>query len=252
MSKLSYLTEAAWLLLLLVFGVKAIDHYFMYEKAQVEFDLKSKLQSSEVQLSIETLSAINDTTHHYDQYAQKQLRFENLYQEVKNLNAQNQKLESALFGLLESVTDYMQYATMLKTSFRFVSSMELDNSGLSDKEISELNYLFTLVATFRGQSNIKVEESIKGYLPSLESTLQTLENQDFKWSMFKLHLSFILEKNIKASELLMNIKNSNVNNVISENLIELNKRMENITISISVYTVLCFCLLYTSPSPRDS
>ena len=250
MKKISYLIEVCLLAFLFIFGAKAIDQHFIYEKSQQEFSLKSQLQSSEVQLSIETLSAINDSTYHYDQYAQKQLRFENLYQAVKQLHEKNTALETALFDLLESVTDYMQYATMLKTSFRYVSNMELTDLGLNDKKLNSIHTLLTQVATFRGQSNLKVKDKIKKTLSDVNPILNDLEKKYVQWGMFRLHLKFILDKNIKASELLMRIKTSKVNDVISADLISLNNRMEAITVNVSTYIIfslLCvFGLFFTA------
>lgn len=245
MNKVSYLIEVFLLCVLSLLGAKAIDQYFIYEKSQQEFTLKSQLQSSEVQLSIETLSAINDTTYHYDQYAQKQLRFENLYQAVKQLNIKNTELETALFNLLESVTDYMQYATMLKTSFRYVSNMELSDLGLNDKKLNRLQTLLTQVATFRGQSNPSIKDKVNKTLSDVSPILNDLERKHVQWGMFRLHLKFILDKNIKASELLMKIKNSKVNDVISTDLISLNNRMEAITVTLSAYIILCLLCVFS-------
>ena len=245
MNKVSYLIEVFLLCVLFLLGAKAIDQYFIYEKSQQEFTLKSQLQSSEVQLSIETLSAINDTTYHYDQYAQKQLRFENLYQAVKQLNIKNTELETALFNLLESVTDYMQYATMLKTSFRYVSNMELSDLGLNDKKLNRLQTLLTQVATFRGQSNPSIKDKVNKTLSDVSPILNDLERKHVQWGMFRLHLKFILDKNIKASELLMKIKNSKVNDVISTDLISLNNRMEAITVTLSAYIILCLLCVFS-------
>jgi signal transduction histidine kinase/CheY-like chemotaxis protein len=244
MNKASYLIEVFLLCILFLVGVKATDQYFLYEKSQQEFTLKSQLQSSEVQLSIETLSAINDTTYHYDQYAQKQLRFENLYQAVKQLNIRNIVLEVALFNLLESVTDYMQYATMLKTSFRYVSNMQLNDLDLNDKKLNSLQALLTQVATFRGHSNPNVKDKINKTLSDVSPILNALEKEYVQWEMFRLHLKFILDKNIKASELLMKIKNSKVNDVIAADLISLNNRMEDITVTVIAYIILCLLCVF--------
>ena len=124
--KSSYVCEIFLLSLILISGVQSIDNFTAYQLEKKELALKSNLHNKAVELSVETLSAMSTATYHYDKYAQKQLGFERLLGASIELESTGQTFKNAMYEFLNSVTDYMQFATMLKTSFRFVASMALN------------------------------------------------------------------------------------------------------------------------------
>ena len=148
---LSYFIEVVILFFVLQTGMQFIDKYFYYQNIKSEFNIKSDLQYTAVELSVEVLSAMNSSVHHYDKYAQKQLKFERLFHEVKLLGVVEgrESLIKSLDYFLDHVTSYMQYATMLKTSFRFVSTMELNKQSLNQQQDTRISNIIALIAAYQ-------------------------------------------------------------------------------------------------------
>jgi signal transduction histidine kinase/CheY-like chemotaxis protein len=227
--KVSYLIEASFLCLILITGIQVINNYFYYKADKSEFDFKSELHDSSVELSVEVLSAMNNSVYHYDKYAQKQLEFEQLLQKVSQIDTVNdrQGLAQSLHEFLDNITSYMQYATMLKTSFRFVSSMELNKDSLDFQQKINISEIIALIAAYRNNADKVMSSDIKIRIDDLKETFVHLGGKDFKWNMFRLHTNFILSEHLKTAFLLKPIQETHISQLISEELLELNSRIEN-------------------------
>ncbi len=225
---LSYLIEGAILLLVCLSGSLFIDNYFYYQNDKMEFDIKSELHDSAVELTVEVLSAMNNSIYHYDKYALKQLEFERLYQKVESIETRNgrKELANSLNEFLSHVTSYMQYATMLKTSFRFVSSMGLNKAGLNKQQEIKISKIIVLIAAFRDNADPIILSDIKEEVAGFKNSFQAFSGQEFRWNMFRLHVNFILNEHLNAILLLQPIQDTHISRDISDDLLELNKRIE--------------------------
>ena len=238
--KRSYFIEVMILLLVLLAGGQCINHYFIYQNDKTEFDIKSDLHNTAVELSIEVLSAMNASIYHYDKYAAKQLEFERLYQEIKLAEklSGRQHLSRSLGDFLGYVTSYMQYATMLKTSFRFVSSMALNKDVLNTQQKNQLSKIIALVAAFRNNADTGLYADIKQEIENLSATFNNLGMQTFGWSMFRLHVKFILEEHLNATSLLQPIQDTQITRGISQDLLNLNKRIESDFLYMALWALM--------------
>ena len=245
-SKLSYIIEALILLCVLLAASQFINHYFDYQNDKSEFDVKSDLHDTTVELSIEVLSAMNTSIYHYDKYASKQLKFERLYQKIDLIEKSNshKQLSESLGDFLGHVTGYMQYATMLKTSFRFVSSMALNKGLLNTQQKNQISKIIALVAAFRNNADLALSIDIKEKIETLSSTLSDLGVQDFRWNMFRLHVKFILAEYLNAISLLQPIQDTLISRGISQDLLKLNERIENDFLYMSLWAMVS--LLFVS------
>lgn len=226
--EMSFLLEITLLVSILISGIYFIDNQSFYNNDKKEFDVKSDLHDTAVELSVETLTAMSNSIYHYDKYAQKQLEFERLFEDVKQveeLHGRN-KLTNPLEDFLGSVTSYMQCATMLKTSFRFVSSMELNKQSLNENQNNQISKIIALIAAFRNNANDVLLNNIKARIESIKETFLFLERQNFRWNMFRLHVNFILEEHLKAAYLLEPIQDTHISRVVSDDLKLLNGRIE--------------------------
>ena len=241
-TKLSYLIEAIILVSVLLAGSQFINHYFNYQNNKSEFDVKSDLHDTTVELSIEVLSAMNASIYHYDKYAAKQLEFERLYQEITLMEASNDrnKLSQSLNDFLGHVTGYMQYATMLKTSFRFVSSMAFNKDVLNINHKNKIMNIIALVAAFRNNSDLAVSNDIKENIKKLNLTFNGIETQNSRWNMFRLHVKFILAEHLNAISLLQPIQNTDISREISQDLLNLNERIEVDFIYMALWALITF------------
>lgn len=255
--ELSFLLELTLLVIILFSGMYFIDNLSFYNNDKKEFDVKSDLHDTAVELSVETLTAMSNSIYHYDKYAQKQLEFERLFEEVKKveeLHGRNQ-LTNPLDDFLGSVTSYMQYATMLKTSFRFVSSMELNKQALNEEQKNQISKIIALIAAFRNNADDALLNNIKNRIESIKETFFFLQRQNFRWNMFRLHVNFILEEHLKAAYLLEPIQDTHISRVVSDELKLLNGRVEqhffNMALSVLTLTLSVF-LLFLLAMARQS
>ena len=255
--EMSFLLEITLLVSILISGIYYIDNLSFYNNDKKESDVKSDLHDTAVELSVETLTAMSNSIYHYDKYAQKQLEFERLFEEVKQveeLHGRNQ-LTNPLEDFLGSVTSYMQYATMLKTSFRFVSSMELNKQSLNENQKNQISKIIALIAAFRNNADDALLNNIKARIESIKETFLFLERQNFRWNMFRLHVNFILEEHLKAAYLLEPIQDTHISRVVSDDLKLLNGRIEqhffNMALSVFVLILSVF-LLFLLAMARQS
>jgi signal transduction histidine kinase/CheY-like chemotaxis protein len=254
-NNISYFIECIILMSILLFGIIFIDNYFYYETDKEELELVSNLHGTSFELSVETLSAISNTTYHYDKYAQKQLGFERLFDEIKKLELDTPEFNTAVNEFLLSVTTYMQYATMLKTSFRFVSSMAVKKEELSNNHQGEISEIISLIAAFRDDPNDITETKIRNKLKLLNNSLTEKETSNFKWNMFSLHINFILNEYPKSNDLLIPIQKTNISAAIIQELFALNNRIEKRSIMILIYfsmTILLIFILFFAAMVRQS
>ena len=247
-SKSSYLFEFLLLSLILVSGIGFIDNYSFYQVDKKEFKLKSSLHNKAVELSVETLSAMSTATYHYDRYAQKQLGFERLLGKTINLGVADKKFQLAMADFLSSVTGYMQYATMLKTSFRFVSSMALKTKSLSESEKRQVSEVVSLIAVFRNNADKELLNNVAHRIGVLKNTFISLEKNYINWKMFRLHINFILSEHVNAATLLGPIQKTTISQFMSDDLKQLNEKIERhflkITLWLLAFSVGIFMLFF--------
>ena len=113
----TYLAEALLLLSILVSGKSFIDSYVTQIYIKNEIQHITNLAEFAVELTVETLSTMNQSTRHYDRFAQKQFNFEDTLQTLEETHTLSATLKNELTKFLSYVNSYMQLATMLKTSF---------------------------------------------------------------------------------------------------------------------------------------
>jgi|GEM_PF-1492821 len=248
--KSSYVCEIFLLSLILIAGVQSIDNFTAYQLEKKELALKSNLHNKAVELSVETLSAMSTATYHYDKYAQKQLGFERLLDASIELESTGQTFKNAMYEFLNSVTDYMQFATMLKTSFRFVASMALHTEGLNESEKRQVSEVISLIAVFRNNAEIALLANVSDRIGVLKNTFLTLEKKDVKWKMFRLHIEFILSEHLNAVYLLEPIQKTTISKIISDDIAHLNSRIEShffkITFWLLLFSVGIFMLFFVA------
>ena len=247
-AKLYYLFEIVLLGLIVIAGMGVIDNYYLYQVDKKEIDLKSSLHNKAVELTVETLAAISTATYHYDKYAQKQLGFERLFDDILDLGVTTPAFNSSMAEFLNSVTSYMQYATMLKTSFRVVSNMSVNTEGLNEIEKRQVAKVISLIAVFRNNEDKKLRKNVIKKIDRLMNVFSELESKDIKWKMFKLHIDFIIKEYFKAEELLEPIKSTKISHVMSHDLKQINHRIGDhffiMTVWILVFSVGVFSLLF--------
>lgn len=255
-----YIAEIIFIMLVLVAGLNVIDSYKVYSEDKREFELKSSLYHKAVELSVETLSAMSTATHHYDKYAQKHLGFERVFNEINSNKPTSGLFDQTVQDFFSATDGYMQYATMLKTSFRFVASMGLNIKNLTEDEARYVLEIISLIAVFRSESDLAVDE-MRSRFYELKSKLLGFDSSTVKLEMFLLHAEFILNNYHKSVQLLEPIRNAEISMNIGLDLKVLNGRIEShfltvmmflFVFSLSVFSLFFVAMVRQSKSLREA
>ncbi len=109
----------------------------------------------------------------------KQLGFERTFDNANNEQYTSEYFREAIQDFLSASTGYMQYATMLKTSFRFVASMALNTEGLTEYERRNVSEVISLIAIFRNNADLNLMDRVKSRIDDLKSTLKSIESKKY-------------------------------------------------------------------------
>jgi signal transduction histidine kinase/DNA-binding response OmpR family regulator len=221
----NYLVEALILLSIFVSGKSLIDSYSsqIYHKNKIQ--LITTLAEHAVKLTVETLSTMNQSTHHYDRFAQKQFAFENTLQALDETHSLSAPLKNELNRFLSSVSNYMQLATMLKTSYRVVTQTNFQSEKLTDQQQKIVAKLIALVASYQNSTQEHILEEIETNLAKPLFNSDSVFMEDYRWRMFTLHISFIMQKTVKAEIFLTPIRHTQLNLALSQSLNDLNDQL---------------------------
>ncbi|MBQ4813676.1 response regulator [Pseudoalteromonas luteoviolacea] len=211
---MKYLIEAILLGLIWFFGFAAIDAYHLLNRHQHELELKSRLNLVATELSLETLSAMDSNIYHFDRHAQKQLEFERYLQELDLNNLLNQDVATELDKFQVTIDTYMQLASMLKTSYRYIAKQELERGEYAPQSQNIISEVVSLVSNLMVTNSIPVIERVRAKLEATLPALAQLEEAEPRFRIMRLHVEFVLENALQASNLLVPIQQSEISRVI--------------------------------------
>lgn len=211
---MKYLIEGCLLLLIWFFGSQAIEGYFMAQHQQQELHIKRQMQGVATELSLETFSAMDRNVYHFDRHAQKQLEFERLINELERNERLNTELSSALGSFKSIIDTYMQLASMLKTSYRYIAKLALDKSEFDADVQVLLSRCIALISNLHVTNSLPVIDRVHNELSILVPQIQNLESNVPRLRVLRLHIEFVLDNALKASNLLVPIQQSNISTVI--------------------------------------
>jgi len=188
--------ECILLTALLIVSLAGINQYREIEVVEHEKSIKSDLNKAIVEFSLEVVTVASPNIYHYDKYAQKRLKIE---QVLNELPLSESKLIQQVRTFEESSIVYIQLATMLKTSNKLIALLTNDIHIAPDILKSKVNELIVLVNQIYFTPVEQVEEQIKAYIARNRSILKTLENYGVQWQMIELHIQFILQNTHKVN-----------------------------------------------------
>ncbi len=238
---IKYWIEVCLSILLFYFGIHCIDLYRQGNQAKQELEIATDLQQAISALRLETVLADFNNTYHYDNHAQLQLQAERISQNL----LLHEEIKKQLKVFNQTTSDYMQLATMLKTSRRFITSA---NSAFEDlpTEIKQPGEtLLSKLSEFIVQPNSLTAIHIKDFIDINEITLQNISHYNFQWPMFKKHVEFLLENSLPAYQLLNDIQNLPINTALSNNITRINNHVLSINHKLGFYIVLLVCTFFS-------
>ncbi|MDK1288862.1 response regulator [Pseudoalteromonas sp. B95] len=241
---MKYLIEGCLLVLIWMFGDQAIDAYFMSAHHQQELKLKRQLQGIATELSLETFSAMDRNVYHFDRHAQKQLEFERVINELTLNSRLNNELKSSLDEFKNTIDTYMQLASMLKTSYRYIAQLELAKDEFDADTQALISSSVALVSNLHVTNSVSVVERVNHQLLMLVSQLKQIESQAPKLRVLRLHIEFVLENALKASNLLVPIQQSDIAMVISRDINGVSQSIDAVKWQMMRAILLLICVIF--------
>ncbi|WP_125557694.1 hybrid sensor histidine kinase/response regulator [Pseudoalteromonas rubra] len=244
---MKYLIEGAILGLIWWIGAQAITQYYQLQDTQVTMALKARLNRATTELSLETLSAMDSNIYHFDRHAQKQLEFESVYNELLARDLLSDEMSLAVAHFHDAVDTYMQLASMLKTSYRYIAKQELEKDAYSAQAQLAVSKSAALVSNLQVTNSHTVFEMVRQQLMRSMTSLEQFEQESRSFRVMRLHIDFILENALPASNLLVPIQNSTLSTAILRETQQLSEQVDvdywQMTRSILLLLLLVFLLI---------
>ncbi|MGH1486434.1 MAG: response regulator [Cellvibrionaceae bacterium] len=240
MSITKYWVEATFFFLLFYFGIQCIDSYRQEEIIKKESQYISALDQSISELRVETVLVDFNNTYHYDHHAQLQLETEKISQQL----IYQTDLKQDIKKLNEIIANYMQLATMLKTSRRFiVSSRSHFDSGSSELRFVG-NQLLSKIIEFIVQPNGLTGNKIKHFIQTNETVLKEIEYNGMQWLMLRKHIDYMLDNSLPAYELMVAMQELPIGQSIANALEKNNNNMLNASHRLGLYSIMLICSFF--------
>ncbi len=238
---IKYWVEVCLSILLFYFGIQCIDLYRQENQIKQELEIATSLQQAISALRLETVLVDFNNTYHYDNHAQLQLKAERISQNL----LLHKDIQKQLKIFNQTTSDYMQLATMLKTSRRFITSANnvFENAPADSKKFGEA--LLAKLSEFIVQPNSLTAIHIKQFISKNEGTLEKTNHHSFQWPMFEKHVEFLLENSLPAYQLLNDIQNLPISTVLSNNITRINNHVLSISHKLGFHIVLLVCTFFS-------
>ncbi|RZM85410.1 hypothetical protein C3B51_00275 [Pseudoalteromonas rubra] len=244
---MKYIIEVTVLLLIWWTGTQVIEQYQQLQNTQAKMALKTRLNRATTELSLETLSAMDSNIYHFDRHAQKQLEFESVYNELTSQHLLSDEMSQAVARFHDAIDTYMQLASMLKTSYRYIAKQELEKSAFSAQAQAVVSHSAALVSNLQVTNSHTVIEQVREQLAHTMTSLEQFEQEDRSFRVMRLHIAFILENALTASNLLVPVQNSTLSTAILKDTQQLGEQVDvvywQMIHSIFLFLVLVFTLV---------
>ncbi|BBN82375.1 hypothetical protein PA25_23600 [Pseudoalteromonas sp. A25] len=235
---MKYLIEVVLLFLVWLTGSHAIDQYHTLKSLQAELTLKAELNRLTTELALETLSAIDANINHFDKHAHKQLEFERVSRQLASQGLLGEQIGKDMEAFRVGVDTYMQLASMLKTSFKYVAKQSIDSPESSQTSQSILRTCAALIFNLQMTNSQPVVNAVQTQLRVQLAMLEQLERRLPDLRVARLHIEFIMDNATKASKLLKSIQKNSFSDVIQKNMQELNHSINSNYWKMIQYTLL--------------
>ncbi|WP_125720451.1 hybrid sensor histidine kinase/response regulator [Pseudoalteromonas rubra] len=244
---MKYIIEVTVLLLIWWTGTQVIEQYQQLQDTQAKMALKTRLNRATTELSLETLSAMDSNIYHFDRHAQKQLEFESVYNELTSQHLLSDEMSQAVARFHDAIDTYMQLASMLKTSYRYIAKQELEKSAFSAQAQTVVSHSAALVSNLQVTNSHAVIKQVREQLARTMTSLEQFEQEDRSFRVMRLHIAFILENALTASNLLVPVQNSTLSTAILKDTQQLGEQVDvvywQMIQSIFLFLLLVFTLV---------
>lgn len=192
-----YWPEALILCLFTYVGVLLVDALKEKQLADVHFNEVQSFQSDVSRLTVATLLIEHTTTQHYDKHAQLLTSAEKHW----SVFPKAQRFSQEWSDFKRNVSHYVQLASMLKTSKRFVANSEYYFKGNMDSFGRAGEHVLSLLMEFTATLEPEVALEVMLAMKDDEDELKKLSDLGVQWPMLKQHIQFILDNSIEVNTL---------------------------------------------------
>lgn len=240
-----YWIEVLLIGLMLLSGINLINQQHLKSASLEQQDHAIALQQAISELTVATLLSDYSNTQHLDNQAQLQLKAENIVEKLDD----HAFLEKPLADFSSAISHYVQIATVLKTSKRFVASAEKIFSSTESQLSVKGEHLLALLLEYQTFPTTQNQSQINQYISANESVLAGLDEHGMQWNMLKRHIAFITINTPKLGEMIATIQSSPLGDVLasltkqkSELVLTVNERVNQYLL---VFISCIFLLLST-------
>jgi signal transduction histidine kinase/CheY-like chemotaxis protein len=239
---MKYWPEFLLLSMLAIASVLSVNYYRNIQELENNQVLKSELNKSIVEFSLESVSMISPTIYHYDQHALHRLKIEQL---LAKLPSGNYELISNVKHFEEETTQYLQIATMLKTSNKLITSLAQSLSSAPVELQTKANTLIVLVNQLDFLPIVEISKKINAFIKEHDTTLNGIDDYGVQWTMVKLHIDFILKNTNKVDINIEKVKSSQLVEYITSSQQLLADKIERQKIKLFVCIALAMMCVLT-------
>lgn len=202
MRTLDYWPEFIAFISLTLLGLMSVDAYRDRTVAETHYQVSQDFQYIVSELTVATLLVDYATTENYDKQAQLLLAAEDTWRNIKN----QEVLQSEWQTYNNNIAHFVQLASMLKTSRRFVAEAERHFDQNLTTYGAHGEHVVALILSFETSLNQKVANDIREYIAMNEAVLQQITGSGMQWTMLKQHIEFILDNAKMVSNLVRTIR----------------------------------------------
>jgi len=207
---LRYLPEFILLIFFTLSGLQLIDNSKSQHKAEQQNKTLQALQQNVSDIMLETLKASSTYVQHYDKHAQLQLNLQKLHQQLDAFP----QLQSALYTFDREIAEYMQFITVLKTSRRFILSLETGANSTANTDKMQ-----AMLLTYIQAPQLQAEQEVKSFIQQHQANLQARIDPIISWSMLAKHINFVLNNSRQSEQALLKLQQTQ----LPSQLVELNR-----------------------------
>lgn len=217
-----YLPELVLLIVFTFSGLQLINNHQLQHKTEQQAHTLQALQQNVSDIMLETLKASSSYVQHYDQHARLQLNLQKLRQQLNDFP----QLQQSLHNFDQQIASYMQLITILKTSRRFILSLETGaNSNASTDKMQ------AMLLTYIQSPQLQAEREIKDFIQQNQDSLQARIDPIISWSMLAKHINFVLDNSRQSEQALLKLQQTplpselvSLNQLSNQQLLDVNRQ----------------------------
>lgn len=199
---LGYWPELLAFVVLTFLGILTVDAWRERSAAARGYQVAQDFQYIVSELTVATLLVDYATTENYDKQSQLLLSAEDTWRYIDA----GQSLQQQWREYNDNISHFVQLASMLKTSRRFIADAE----GVFNENLDTFGrrgeHVVALILSFENRLDQRLSEEVRRYVSEHEAELSRISDAGMQWPMLKGHIEFVLRNTAIVSDLVQTIR----------------------------------------------